>query len=120
MVARSTKPKTEKQIAAIDTEIAQLKLDLKAMKSENLRLQKLIATMKAKHVTEINEVKAAVTPSPRFVLTDFGNSFTEVAKKIVASDDSDAKGVLRQLLENSTAVNIVGLNAVTLLTSLDA
>lgn len=121
MVARSTKQKTEKQIAAIDAENAQLKHDLKAMKSENLKFQKFIATMKAKHVTEINKVKVATNPTPpSFVLTDFGKSFTEVAKKVVASNDSDARGVLRQLLENSTVANIVGSGTATLLTALDA
>ncbi|HZW25886.1 MAG TPA: hypothetical protein VFF26_10415 [Gallionella sp.] len=121
MVARSTKPKTEKQIAAIDTENAQLKLNLKAMKLENLKLQKHIAVMKAKHVTEINKVKAAINPTlPGFVIQLVGGHFTEVAEKVIASDDSDAKGTLRQFLKNRTVSNIVGSSAATLLTTLDA
>ncbi len=100
----------------MDAENAQLKHNLKAMKSENLRLQKYIARTEAKHVTEINKVKATKNPTPPAFIVNIVGGFMEVAERIIASDDSDAKGVLRQLLENSTVANIVGSSAATLLT----
>ena len=105
----------------IDTETVQLKHYVKALESENLRLHKQMATLKAKHVTEINELKAAGTlKPPQFIVQVVETSFTKVAERIAASNDPDAKASLRQLLECRTAGDIVGSSAAALLTSLDA